>query len=473
MDARRHDLRPADPLSDATRSARRRKRRGLTSRAWRGAATRLLLFGVLAALAYAAYRGTADNLARRGIATGFGFLWNEAGFAIGEIVPLPVLAGGGVTVFVGLLGAALAIGAARLALRAAPRPIAHAARVLGWLALACLAGASGVVLLGGLEFLSYRPEHSFAVALLTGFANTLKVSALGCVLTTIVGVAIGVASLSGNLLLRGIATFYVETLRNVPLLIQVFFWYFGVLRALPVVRNSIDIFGVAALNNRGVFLPRPEATVGTVPILLAIVASIALGLLVLHRARRVQLATGRRPRTGLAIAAVLGTTIAIAWAIAGAPVRFDIPVRRGFNFEGGLVITPEFAALLLGLIFYTASFVAEIVRAGIQGVSAGQSEAARSLGLRDGQSLRLVVFPQALKVVVPPLISQYLSLTKDSSLGIAIAYPELVSVSNTMINQTGQPIEILAITITVYMALNLLVSLVLNRFNERRRWHAA
>lgn len=452
---------------------RRRHVLGFRVQAWQGAATRLLLLGVVAATAYAIYRSTTENLARRGIATGFAFLWSEAGFAIGEIVPLPMLSRDAAIFIAVLLSAALVIGAARLALRTAPGAMGRAARALGWLAMACIGAAAGVVALGDLRFLSYQPEHSYAVALITGFANTLKVSAFGCVLTTIIGVTIGVARLSSNLLLRGLATFYVETLRNVPLLIQVFFWYFGVLRALPSVRSSIDVLGVAALNNRGVFLPRPEATAGMLPALLAIVASAVFGLWILHRARIIQHTTGRRPRVGLAVTLVLGAMLTAAWGFAGAPLHFDIPVRRGFNFEGGLVITPEFTALLLGLTFYTAAFVAEIVRAGIQGVAAGQSEAARALGLRDGQKLRFVVFPQALKIIIPPLISQYLSLTKDSSLGIAIAYPELVSVSNTMINQTGQPIEILAITITVYMALNLLVSLALNRFNEQRRWHAA
>lgn len=445
---------------------------GLASfrRSWGGP---LLLALALAAAAYTAQRLTAA-FAERGATTGFGFLSREAGFAIGEVIPLPLLEGGGAT-FVALL---LFAGALAALLRLLVPPARAGRRwTLGLtlVAIACLLGAlAGLV--GGdvrLTGVSYAPERSFAFALATGFANTLKVALVGCLLATVVGVLVGIGRLSTNLLVRSVATAYVEGLRNVPLLIQVFFWYFGVLRALPPVRNSVEFLGIAALNNRGVYLPLPETTPGAPLFLAALAIAVLATILVRREAARVQALTGRRPRTGWLAAALLVGLPATAWLLAGAPLAFSLPVRAGFNYVGGTVITPEYTALLLGISLYAAAFIAEIVRSGIQGVAHGQREAARALGLHDGRTMRLVILPQAVRVIIPPLISQYLSIVKDSSLGIAIAYPELVSVSNTMINQTGQPIEILTITILVFMIVNLVISALINRYNRSLAWSDA
>jgi general L-amino acid transport system permease protein len=428
----------------------------------------LLLIAALLVAAGLLYRETSASLAARVIATGFGFLSREAGFAIGEVLPVPVVSGSATGFLTILSACAVAGGAVQLLWRWS----APAATVLKLAMLVCLAGVLMLVGTGRVEvgFAEYGPQHSFGFALLTGFANTLKVSLAGIVLASAVGLLVGLARLSSNLLVRSAAAFYVETLRNIPLLIQVFFWYFGVLRALPPVRNSIDVLGLAAFNNRGVFLPRPEFAAGSFSHCAALAAAVLALVFLRQRAVHRQRTSGRRPAVVLPFFCLLALLTAIAWIIAGPPLALSYPTRVGFNFKGGITLTPEFAALLLGISLYAAAFIAEIVRSGVQGVNRGQWEAAISLGLPERRILRLVVLPQAMRVIFPPLISQYLSLVKDSSLGIAIAFPELVSISNTMINQTGQPIEILTITITAFMAMNLLIASLINRYNEARPW---
>jgi general L-amino acid transport system permease protein len=426
------------------------------------------MVSAIIATAFVMYRQIAANLAERGIATGFGFLFREAGIAIGEVLPLPVLVGPGAA----FLAVLTMVGAASWAIRLLSQLGPTASNVLRYVVLACAVMALVAIVTGSIEirFFVYSQQDTFGFALLTGLSNTVKAGVTGIILASLVGLLVGLGRLSSNLLVRSAATVYVETLRNVPLLIQVFFWYFGVLRALPPVRNSVEFLGVAALNNRGVFLPRPEAASGLLWLIAAVSAAIAFLFWLRRRAQQRQQASGQRPAIAIPFLSMLLVLCSLAWLFAGAPFTWSFPARVGFNFQGGLTLTPEFAALVLGISLYTGAFIAEIVRSGVQGVSRSQWEAARSLGLSDGRILRLVILPQAMRVIFPPLISQYLSLVKDSSLGIAIAYPELVSVSNTTINQTGQPIEILAITIGTFMAMNLLISALINWYNEARPW---
>ncbi|MCL4188109.1 MAG: ABC transporter permease subunit [Rhodobacteraceae bacterium] len=422
----------------------------------------LALLGGAAAI----YAGASARLAARGVGTGFGFLLQEAGFAIGETLPILLPSDAGGWAFVALLLAAA--GGLAMPLLAGGTAARRGA-ALGFLALL---GAGGMAALGvaGVALVEYSPERSFAFALSAGFANTVKAGLFGCVIATAAGVLVGIARLSSNWLLARAATAFVETLRNIPLLVLVLFWYFGVLRALPAVRQSLDIGGTVVLNNRGVFLPDIHATGGTWPVILALLAGTGLAVMTYRRAIAAKMATGALPGWWAAVPLLPVAAPALAWALSGAPATFSYPVLSGFNYVGGLRLSPEFAALLLGLGLYHAAFIAEIVRAGLQGVDPGQRQAALALGFREGRILRLIVFPQALRVMFPPLITQYLSLIKDSSLGFAIAYPELVTLNNVIINQTGQPIEVLLITISVFMAFNLMVSFILNRFERRYAW---
>ena len=429
-----------------------------------------LFLAALAALAVAGYQETAANLEARGVRTGFGFLGQEAGFAIGEFVPLPVFDGSGAAFALGAIGLA----AAGLLLRlTVPSLQTGTGRRVVWL----LSSTSFAVVLtllaagaASLRFVDYGPHQPLALAMATGFVNTVTVSAAAIVLASVLGVVVGLGRLSHNFLVRSAATLYIETFRNVPLLILVFFWYFGVLRALPPLRSSIDLFGAVVLNNRGVFLPRPEAGPG----LWAFAAASALALVALAVARHVrsrrQTVQGSGARVFLAVSATFCLFVLAGWASFGPALTWSFPVRAGFNYRGGLSISPEFAALLLGLTTYAAAFIAEIVRSGVQGVRRGQWEAARALGLPERRILGLVILPQSMRIMVPPLISQYLALVKDSSLGFAIAFPELVSISKTAINHTGQPIEILAVTICVFLLLNLLISVMIASYGRARPW---
>ena len=301
-----------------------------------------------------------------------------------------------------------------------------------------------------------------------GLLNTLAISAIGIVLATLLGFTIGVARLSTNWLVSKLATIYVEGLRNVPLLLQLLFWYNAVLKPLPLPGESILVPGGGALNNRGLFLPSPVFGPGSGMIVaaaaLALVATIAFTIW----ARRRQAATGAQSPVALVALALLFGLPLLAYFASGQPVSFDYPKLKGFNFIGGLQIFPEFAALLLGLVLYTAAFIAEIVRAGILSVSKGQSEAAAALGLRPSPALKLVVIPQALRVITPPLTSQYLNLTKNSSLGTFIAFPELANVfMGSTLTITGAAIPIVAMTMAVYLAISLITSLGMNIYNAR------
>ena len=318
----------------------------------------------------------------------------------------------------------------------------------------------------GESLIDYSPADTYFRAFLVGLTNTLYVSALGIVLATILGTVMGLARLSGNWLVAKLAQIYVETFRNIPLALQLLFWW-GLLReAAPAPRQAWQVLPDVFVSNRGIVFPVPIADPAFAWMAMAGLVGIAATWALFRWARTRQARTGQQfPIGWVGLALILGLPVAVFFA-AGAPLRFDVPALRGFNFTGGSGVSPEFAALLLGLVIYTASFIAEIVRAGVLAVNWGQSEAAMALGLTQGQRMRLVVLPQALRVIVPPMTSEYLSLTKNSSLAVIIGFPDLVSVANTTMNQTGQAVEGIALIMAVYLAISLLISLFMNLYNR-------
>ncbi len=369
----------------------------------RSIAYQALLCAIVAFLIYGAATNAIENLARARIASGFGF-WNAtAGFDISQTL------------------------------------------------------------------IEYSPRAStYGRAFWVGLLNTLLVSAIGIVLATILGFIVGISRLSRNWLLARIAGGYVEIIRNTPLLLQLLFWYNAVLKALPGLRDSLVVPGGLYLNNRGLYLPKPLLETGSGLVGLGFTVGI-LGAIALYLwARRRQERTGlQTPVFWLSVGLVIVAPLLI-FAAAGFPIAFEYPQAGRFNITGGIEILPEFAALLFGLSIYTAAFIAEVVRAGILAVSHGQTEAAFSLGLRPGPTLRLIVVPQAMRVIIPPLTSQYLNLTKNSSLAVAIGYPDLVQVfTGTVLNQTGQAVEVVAITMLVYLVISLFTSLLMNIYNSR------
>ncbi len=316
--------------------------------------------------------------------------------------------------------------------------------------------------------IEYTNTSSYGRAFWVGFWNTVLVAAIGIVLATVVGFTMGVARLSRNWLIARLATVYIETIRNIPLLLQLFVWYFAVLKWLPPPRQSLGLPGGAFLNLRGLYVPAPLPKPGFSAVLMAFAVGVIAAVAVAMWARRRQQLTGAQFPTALTALGLVVALPAATFTLAGAPLEFDYPQLRGFNFQGGIAIQPELIALVLGLVIYTGAFIAEIVRAGIQGVPKGQKEAALAIGLSPGQTLRLVVIPQAMRIIIPPLTSNYLNLTKNSSLAVAIAYPDLVSVfAGTVLNQTGQAVEVILITMLVYLGLSLVTSLFMNWFNAR------
>lgn len=373
----------------------------------RGVFYQALLAALVTFLFYEAATNAIENLQRAKIASGFGFLDNTAGFDISQTL-IPFSAAG----------------------------------------------------------------SSYGEAFLVGLLNTLMIAAIGIVFTTILGFTVGIARLSTNWIVAKVSMIYVEVVRNVPLLLQLLFWYIAVLGSLPQPRNSINMGAGFFLNSRGLFMPRPIYAEDVWIIVAGFLAGV-VGTVVYRRwAKRQQAQTGRQYPVGLiTLALVVGLPV-LVWvvlALAGAnPVSFDMPEKGTFNLLGGMQLLPEFVALLVGLAIYTAAFIAEVVRAGILAVSKGQTEAAASLGLRPSQILRLVVIPQAMRVIIPPLTSQYLNLTKNSSLAVAIGYPDLVQVfMGTVLNQTGQAIEVVLITMGVYLTISLVTSFFMNIYNRR------
>jgi len=315
--------------------------------------------------------------------------------------------------------------------------------------------------------IAYSANSSYGRALLVGVTNTVIVAVAGIVLATIVGFIIGIGRLSRNYLVRGLCTVYVETFRNVPPLLVILFWYFGVLSVLPLPREAFELPFGSYLSNRGLQTPSAHFEPLAVWTLLAFVVGIAAAVLLAGQNKRRQMQTGtRRSILWPALGLVIGLPLVVFLAT-GLPITFEVPQATRFNLVGGWQIRPEFLSLFLALSFYTAAFIAEIVRAGILSVSKGQTEAASALGLTRRQSLRLVIVPQAFRVVIPPLTSQYLNLTKNSSLGLAVGYPELVAVGSTVLNQTGQSVEVVAIWMVVYLGLSVATAAFMNWFNAR------
>jgi len=318
----------------------------------------------------------------------------------------------------------------------------------------------------GESLIDYTPADTYGKAIWVGILNTLRVSVVGIIAATLFGTLLGIARLSKNWLVARVASAYIEVMRNVPLLLQLFFWYAIITEIMPGPRDALNPVPGVFLSNRGLKLPSLHGDA-----LDWIVGGIALAIVVIvliaHWARKRQEATGQifpLVRTGVVLLLALP---AVAWLISGATLTVELPELKGFNFVGGLNLSPEFAALLAGLVIYTSAFVAEVVRSGIESVNQGQWEAAGAIGLSRPRVLRLVILPQALRVIIPPMTSQYLNLTKNSSLAVAIGYPDIVSVVNTTLNQTGQAIEGILIIMAAYLTVSLSISVFMNWYNKR------
>jgi general L-amino acid transport system permease protein len=317
------------------------------------------------------------------------------------------------------------------------------------------------------SLIQYSSDSTYGRAILVGLLNTVLVAITGIVTATILGFIIGICRLSRNWLLRKIAMVYVEIFRNIPPLLVIFFWYLGVLSVLPAPRDSFVLPFGSYLNSRGFYFPRFVWAEGAWLIIAGLIVGIALAWFVARRARARQMATGEQfPVFWTGLALIVGFPV-LGFVLAGFPLTIDFPKAGTFNLTGGFNVKPEFLSLYMALSFYSAAFIAEIVRAGIQGVSKGQSEASAALGLRSGMGLRLVIIPQALRIIIPPLTSQYLNITKNSSLAVAIGYPDLYAIGGTILNQTGQAIEIVVIFMVIYLGISLATSLFMNWFNTK------
>jgi general L-amino acid transport system permease protein len=316
--------------------------------------------------------------------------------------------------------------------------------------------------------LPYDPSRTFGYAFLVGLVKTLLAASIGVVLATLLGTIVGLARLSTNWLLSRIALAYIEFHRNIPLLVLLFLWYFPVFNRLPPVENSITWPGPTYLSERGLYLSWPRLKPGGELFIVSVIIGFVLAIATFIYLRRRRENTGQETHFVAISLAILIVLPAIGWLASGRnPFVMDVPKLQGFNFQGGLRLTPEFAALLVGLVTYTAAFIAEVVRAGIQSVDRGQVEAARAVGLSGAQVITLVVLPQALRVIVPPMISQYLNLTKNSSLALFIGYQDLFGVAKIAINQAGRAVQVFLMTMAAYLALSLITSTVLNIYNKR------
>jgi general L-amino acid transport system permease protein len=319
----------------------------------------------------------------------------------------------------------------------------------------------------GESLIPYSAANSYGRALVVGALNTLKVAFIGIIVTIILGTIVGISRLSTNWLVAKLAAIYIEVMQDIPVLLQLFFWYAIFYEALPSPRQALNPLAGVFLCNRGAVFAVPEAHPAHKYMLFAFIVACVAVYLVRRWARKRQEKTGKIfPVFRVSVALVLGLPLG-TWLLFGAPTKMDMPELTGFNFKGGITLSPEFIALLLGLVLYTAAFVAEVVRAGIQSVGKGQREAAMSIGLRPNQVLNLVILPQALRVIIPPLTSQMLNLTKNSSLAVAIGFPDFVSVANTTINQTGQSIEGVALIMLVYLIFSLSTSAFMNWYNKK------
>jgi len=322
-----------------------------------------------------------------------------------------------------------------------------------------------------MHLIDYSEQSSYLRAFSVGLLNTLLVASIGIVIATILGILIGVARVSRNWLWSKIAQAYVETLRNIPLLLQIFFWYFVVLRAAPHPRLAMNVSDIIFITNRGIYLPKPQSLIFISVLILIFFALFIILTCISKKVKKT------RPNN-VAIFKIIsgsqkfllgfGSVMFIGYLF---QVNWDIPELKGFNFQGGFVLIPEFLALLFALSLYTAAFIAEIVKAGILAIPKGQWEAAKALGLNSSQVMKLVILPQATKVILPPLTNQYLNLSKNSSLAAAIAYPDLVSVfAGTVLNQTGQAIEIIGMTMAVYLTVSLSISFAMFLYEKKNNW---
>ncbi|EIA1588582.1 amino acid ABC transporter permease [Vibrio parahaemolyticus] len=395
-------MKPTKDTSPSTMSKPSGSKSLIYNPAFRSAIFQIIAIAALVFFFYTIINNALNNLDARGIATGFGFLNQEAGFGI------------------------------------------------------------------GLTLIEYNETYSYGRTFIVGLLNTALVSVLGIILATAIGFTMGVARLSTNWLVSRLAAVYIETFRNIPLLLQIFFWYFAVLQALPSARQSLSLGEAIFLNVRGLYFPAPVFNEGSGVVIAAFVIGLIATISISIWARNKQRLTGQQTPMGrIGLGLLVGLPL-LVYFVSGMPISLEYPELKGFNFKGGISIIPELAALLLALSVYTAAFIAEIVRSGINAVSHGQTEAAVSLGLPRAKTLKLVVIPQALRIIIPPLTSQYLNLTKNSSLAMAIGYPDLVSVfAGTTLNQTGQAIEIIAMTMGVYLTLSLLTSALMNLYNRK------
>jgi general L-amino acid transport system permease protein len=319
----------------------------------------------------------------------------------------------------------------------------------------------------GESLIPYSAANSYGRALIVGALNTLKVAFIGIIATIILGTIVGIARLSSNWLVSKMAAIYIEVMQDIPILLQLFFWYTIFYETLPSPRQALNPIAGLFLCNRGMIFAVPESHAAHLYMFWAFVIGCGLVYVLRRWAKKRQAKTGQAfPVFRVSLGIIIGFPL-ITWLAFGAPMKMDVPELSGFNFQGGLTLSPEFIALLLGLVLYTAAFVAEVVRAGIQAVSKGQREAAMSVGLKPNQVLQLVILPQALRVIIPPLTSQMLNLTKNSSLAVAIGYPDFVSVANTTMNQTGQSIEGVALIMLVYLIFSLSTSAFMNWYNKK------
>ena len=316
-------------------------------------------------------------------------------------------------------------------------------------------------------FLNTTNESTYGFMLLAGLLDTIVVSILSIVIATILGLIVGMARLSTNWLIRTIATVYIEVLRNIPPLLAILFFYLAVIATLPDVKNAIQIGPDFSLSNRGFFMPAPVFGPNFHYVLIAFLVSLVVAWAVRRWAYARRMATGQGFPSGWVGLAIVVAVTGVVYVASGDPLTFDVPVKTRFNVNGGWDLSPEFSALFLALGIYTASFIAEIVRSGIMAVSHGQTEAARALGLRNGYVMRFVVLPQALRVIIPPLASEYLNITKNTSLAVAIGFADLVAVGNNVLNPTGQSIEVVAIWMAFYLGLSIVISIAMNAFNAR------
>ncbi len=318
----------------------------------------------------------------------------------------------------------------------------------------------------GESVISFTPADTYQRAITVGVLNTLRVALIGIVLATLLGTIIGIARLSKNWLIRKVSSVYVEVMRNIPLLLQLFFWYTIIIETMPGPRRAHHPLPGVFVSNRGIQLPTVQGE-GLLWLLAGLFMAIVASIVLVKWARRRQEQTGQLFATGRAVFGLLLVVPTLVWWVSGSSLNLEVPELKGFNFAGGMTISPEFAALLFGLVIYTSAFIAEVVRSGIESVHRGQWEAAGALGIKSGFVLRLVVLPQALRVIIPPMTSQYLNITKNSSLAVAIGYPDLVSVINTTLNQTGQAIEGILMIMAAYLTVSLSISLFMNWYNKR------